>query len=204
MTQKKYFITGIDTDSGKTIASSILTEALQADYWKPVQAGTPTDADFVRSMVSDNLTIHPEGIMLKHPMSPHASADKEGRQIGIDELSLPDTSNHLIAEGAGGIMVPLNDNQLVIDVAKKFDLEVILVSRNYLGSINHTLLSVEYLKQHNLKVKGIIFNGDPTPSTEEYILNYTGLKCLLRIPTLKEVTPESIKAIAKTINPDTL
>lgn len=195
----QYFITGIDTDSGKTLVSAILAQALKADYWKPVQAGRPTDSDFIRKMTGNDVLVHPEGIMLEHPMSPHAAAALEHRNISVQDLNLPITENTLIVEGAGGIMVPINDNELVIDVASKFDLEVILVSRNYLGSINHTLLSIDYLKRNHFKLKGIVFNGPPTPSTEEYILNYSGLKCLFRINELESITQEKIKEIANSI-----
>lgn len=195
----RYFITGIDTDSGKTLVSAILAQALGADYWKPVQAGRPTDSDCIRKMTDEEVLVHPEGIMLEHPMSPHAAAKLENRDISVGGLSLPETENTLIVEGAGGIMVPINDNELVIDVASKFDLEVILVSRNYLGSINHTLLSIDYLKRNHFNIKGIVFNGPPTPSTEEYILGYSGLKCLFRVSELETITQETIKEISKSI-----
>ena len=197
---KRYFVTGIDTDSGKTIASAILTEKLKADYWKPVQAGFPTDSETIKSLVSDDLIIHSEGKILQAPMSPHAAAAREDFDLRIENLNLPETENTLIIEGAGGIMVPLNDDELVIDLAKKFETEVILVSRNYLGSINHTLLSIEYLKQKNYPIAGIIFNDETHPESEEYILNYSGLKCLGRIEKLEEVTPETITAQTKNIS----
>ncbi|MEQ6121264.1 dethiobiotin synthase [Reichenbachiella sp. MALMAid0571] len=196
--KKKYFVTGIDTDSGKTIVSAIIMETLKADYWKPVQAGEPTDSDFIRN-IHKHATIHPEGIMLHHPMSPHASADLENRKISMNDLKLPKTDNNLIIEGAGGIMVPVNDNELIVDVAKKFDLEVILVSRNYLGSINHTLLSIDYLKRNNFNIKGIVFNGEPNPSSEEYILKHSGLKCLFKIGQLSIIDTKTIEEIATTI-----
>ncbi len=192
-------MTGIDTDSGKTIVSAILMEALKAEYWKPVQAGEPTDSDFIRN-IHQQATIHPEGIYLKHPMSPHASAYLENRKISMSDLKLPQTSNNLIIEGAGGIMVPINDNELIIDVAKKFDLEVILVSRNYLGSINHTLLSIDYLKRNNYNIKGIVFNGETNISSEEYILKHSGLKCLFRVGQLASMDVKTVKEIASTIN----
>ena len=196
--KKKYFVTGIDTDSGKTIASAILVEALKADYWKAVQAGEPTDSDFMRNIHMKTI-VHSEGLFLKHPMSPHASADLENRDISLEDLKLPQTNNNLIIEGAGGIMVPVNDKELIIDVAKKFDLEVILVSRNYLGSINHTLLSIDYLKRNNYNIKGIIFNGESNPSSEQYILNHSGLKCLFRIAQIPSIDTKSIKKIASTV-----
>lgn len=189
---KKYFITGIDTDSGKTIASAIITQKLQADYWKPVQAGSPTDSDTLRSLISPDLIVHPEGEYLEAPMSPHAAAKLENREIGLAGLNLPDTQNTLVIEGAGGIMVPLNDQEMVIQVAKKFECEVILVSRIYLGSINHTLLSIDYLQRNNYKIAGVLFNGETNPETERIIQEYTGVKSIGRINHLEEVTPETI------------
>lgn len=189
---KRYFVTGIDTDAGKTLASAILTQQLKADYWKPIQAGEPTDSDQIRQLIDSSLVVHPEGVMLQHPMSPHAAARRENVQITADQFTLPETSNTLIIEGAGGLMVPFNAQDLVIDLAKQFEAEVILVSRNYLGSINHTLLSVAYLQTHNYPIKGIIFNGDPNEDTESFILQYTGLKCLGRIPMMDTITADTV------------
>lgn len=197
---KKYFVTGIDTDSGKSLVSSILVEALRADYWKPIQAGTPTDSDYVRDLVDSSTCIHPEAYALKHPMSPHAAAYLEGEEVKMEHIQMPEVDNHLVVEGAGGIMVPLNDQALIIDIAKKFDLEVILVSRNYLGSINHTLLSLEVLKKYELNVAGIIFNGPSTPTTEDYILKYSQVKCLGRIPQLEKIDQKVIKELATEID----
>lgn len=197
---KKYFVTGIDTDAGKTIASAILVEKLKADYWKPIQAGEPTDSDTVRSLVSADRTIHPEGIVLKAPMSPHAAAKLEDIDLRAEHLSVPETENSLIIEGAGGLLVPINDDEFVINLAKQFDVEVILVSRNYLGSINHTMLSISYLKQNGFKVAGIIFNDTPNPETERFILQYSQLPCLGRIDVLTEINPSTIQSQLKNIN----
>ncbi|MES2140755.1 MAG: dethiobiotin synthase [Bacteroidota bacterium] len=192
---KRFFITGIGTDVGKTIASAILVEALNADYWKPVQAGDldNTDTMKVRSLISNTRSkFHPETYRLTKQMSPHAAAEADGIKINIDTFTLPITSNSLIIEGAGGSMVPLNDKYLVIDLIQKLKAEVILVSSNYLGSINHTLLTVEALKSRNIPIAGIIFNGKSTKTSEEYILNYTGLKCLLSIEEEKKIDKEMI------------
>ncbi|MFN8414869.1 MAG: dethiobiotin synthase [Cytophagaceae bacterium] len=192
---KKYFVTAISTDSGKTLVSAILVNALQADYWKPVQSGAATkDSDAVKKLVySGNPVFHPETYCLEAPLSPHAAAALEGVTIDLNKIKLPDTEGHpLVIEGAGGIMVPLNNHDLVLDLIKNLDVEVVLVSNHYLGSINHTLLTAEVLKQHQIKVKGIIFNGEPNPATESIILEKTGYVCLLRIPKLAEVTPEIV------------
>ncbi|MCV9385723.1 dethiobiotin synthase [Reichenbachiella ulvae] len=196
---KRYFVTGIDTDAGKSIVSAILVQKLKADYWKPVQAGEPTDSNFVRSMIDSDLVIHPEGVILEHPMSPHAAAERENVKVERKQFSVPETENNLIIEGAGGLMVPINSSEFVIDFARDFDAEVILVSRNYLGSINHTMLSIEYLKSNDFKIKGLIFNDEPNPETESFILQYSGIPCLGHIPKLKEISAEEIAKQADNI-----
>ena len=195
---RNYFVTGIDTDSGKSVVCALLTQMVKADYWKPIQAGRPTDSEFIRAN-TENVKVHPEGIMLKYPMSPHASAILENKTISLDQLEMPKSNNSIIIEGAGGIMVPINDTELVIDIAYKFNLEVILVSRIYLGSINHTLLSIDYLKKHGFNIKGIVFNGERNSSTEDYIINYSGLDCLFKIDNIPEINSTSIKQLASTL-----
>lgn len=178
----RYFITGIDTDSGKTFVSAIFCEALKADYWKPVQAGLPRDADTVRKLITNKQTrIHPERFLLNTPASPHASAKADGVHITLDDFKLPDTNNTLIIEGAGGCLVPLNDNQFVIDLITALNSEAILVADLYLGSINHTLLTLEALRKRNIPLKGIVFNGDANPESERIILKHAEVPCLLRI-----------------------
>ncbi|EJF09252.1 dethiobiotin synthase [Pontibacter sp. BAB1700] len=173
---KRYFVTGIGTDVGKTVAAAILTEALQADYWKPVQAGGLdfTDTDTVKSLISNEKSVfHPEAYRLKMAASPHKAAAAEGIEIDVHGLELPETQNNLIVEGAGGLMVPLNKRYLVLDLVQQLGLEVILVSRNYLGSINHTLLTAEVLRYRKVPVAGIIFNGEENQTSEDFIIKYT-------------------------------
>ncbi|MEY4539511.1 MAG: hypothetical protein RLZZ306_1268 [Bacteroidota bacterium] len=180
----QYIIAGIGTEIGKTFISSILTEYLQADYWKPIQSGALdfTDTDTVKSLISNSKTVfHPEAYRLNEPMSPHAAAAIDGVEIELSKFKLPQTDNHLIIELAGGIMVPLNDRETNLDLIKKLNIPVILISKNYLGSINHTLLSVEILKMNNIEVKGLIFNGEQNKYSEDFILNYTKLECLGRV-----------------------
>lgn len=183
-----YFVTAIGTDSGKTLISTITALALDADYWKPVQAGFPTDTSTVDSLSQGSIYCHTEQFVLNTPSSPHAAAKIDNIQINIDDFQLPPSDKSLVIEGAGGIMVPLNNNDLVIDIAIKFNFPIILVSNNYLGSINHTLLSIEFLKNRGLNTVGIVFNGPANQSTEEIILTKSGLPCLLRVPQLKEIT----------------
>jgi dethiobiotin synthetase len=196
------FVTAIGTDSGKTIASAIITAALQADYWKPVQCGMDeTDSSIIKTLVSNPLTkIHPEKYLLKTAASPHLAAEIEGIKIQLEDFILPATSNDLILEGAGGILVPLNyDGDFVIDLAAKFEAEVIVVANLYLGSINHTLLTINELKRRNLNIKGIIFNGEPNETSEKVILSLTNLTCLLHIKKEAFFTKELVSEYAKKI-----
>ncbi|GIM48704.1 dethiobiotin synthase [Capnocytophaga stomatis] len=178
-----YFITGISTDVGKTIVSAIITEALQADYWKPIQAGDLENSDThkVKRLISNNKTLfHSSSYALNTPASPHLSAELDGISIDIKKIKRPDTDNHLVIEGAGGLLVPLNQTDTIADLILPSD-KIIIVSRHYLGSINHTLLTYEALKQRNLPVCGIIFSGKENKSSESIILKKTGTKFLGRI-----------------------
>ena len=193
-----YFVTAIHTDSGKTLISTILTQALQADYWKPIQAGLPRDTDYVKSLVSHARSVFfREAYLLQTPASPHAAALIDEVDIRLNDILLPKTQNeNLVIEGAGGLLVPLNEEHFVIDLAAKFDAEIILVSNHYLGSINHTLLTVQELKRRNLRVRGIIFNGAPNGATEAIILNHSGYRCLLRVIPHEEISREIINHYA--------
>lgn len=179
----KLFITGIGTDVGKTIASAITTEALKADYWKPIQAGDldTSDSHKIKAYLSNNKTvIHSNSYALNTAASPHLAAELDKIVIDLEKIIEPVTENHLVVEGAGGLFVPLNNQDCVIDLIKP-DYKVIVVSRHYLGSINHTLLTVEALKNRNITIAGILFNGDENKATESIILNKTGIKCIGRI-----------------------
>ncbi|MEY4012975.1 MAG: hypothetical protein RIT22_2099 [Bacteroidota bacterium] len=179
----KLFITGISTDVGKTVASAIIVEALQADYWKPIQAGDleHSDTHMVQSLISNTQSqFHPNSYALQTPASPHLAAAKDGITIDLNQIQEPQTTNHLVIEGAGGILVPLNDTESVVDIIQP-DYKVIVVSRHYLGSINHTLLTVEALQNRKIQVAGIIFSGEENTSSEQIILNRTGVICIGRI-----------------------
>ncbi|HEX8576926.1 MAG TPA: dethiobiotin synthase [Flavobacterium sp.] len=179
----KFFITGISTDVGKTIASSIITEALEADYWKPVQAGDlyHSDSHKVAAYISNKKTvIHPNSYALQTPASPHYAAKIDGVTIDLKNIKEPQTSNHLVIEGAGGLYVPLNEESYVIDLIQE-DYKVIIVSRHYLGSINHTLLTIQALQNRDIAIAGIIFSGDENKGTESVILKNTGVHYLGRI-----------------------
>lgn len=179
----KLFITGIGTDVGKTVASSIIVEALEADYWKPIQAGDleTSDTHKVKSRISNKKSqFHPNAYALNTPASPHYAASIDGVVIDLENIKEPKTDNHLVIEGAGGILVPLNDSDCVVDLIQK-DHKVIIVSRHYLGSINHTLLTVEGLLNRKINIAGIIFSGDENKATEDIILKKTGVKLIGRI-----------------------
>lgn len=179
----KIFITGISTDVGKTITSAIIVEAVEADYWKPIQAGDLDNSDShkVRSYVSNSKSqFFPNSYALNTPASPHLAAEIDGITIDLKQINEPKTENHLVIEGAGGIFVPLNENETIVDLIQT-DYKVIVVSRHYLGSINHTLLTIEAIENRGFKVAGIIFSGSENKATESLILNKTGIKCIGRI-----------------------
>lgn len=183
MNKKTIFITGIGTDVGKTITSAIITEALQADYWKPVQSGDlhHTDSIKVEQLVSNPKSVfHPAVYALQTPVSPHYAAALDEITIELSQLKRLSTENHLVIEGAGGVLVPLNDQHTILDLIYPDDF-VIVVSRHYLGSINHTLLTLEVLKAAGFKKIGIIFSGDAYSSTEDIILKKFQLPLLGRI-----------------------
>jgi len=179
----KLFITGIGTDVGKTIAAAIVTEALNADYWKPIQAGDLEESDShkIKKYLSNGTTvIHANSYAFKTPASPHLAAELDDIVVNLSDIKEPQTANHLVIEGAGGIYVPLNDNDTIANLIKP-DYKVIVVSRHYLGSINHTLLTVEALKHRGITIAGIIFNGDENAASESIILKKTGLAMIGRI-----------------------
>jgi dethiobiotin synthetase len=194
-------ITGIGTGVGKTLVSAIITEALQADYWKPIQAGYQegTDSDSVKKLIANkNIVIHPELFRLKLAASPHIAAREEGVEIDLDNLKkafheitakVKDRENsqrYLIIEGAGGLMVPLNEKDFVLDLIKKLDAKVILVSRNYLGSINHSLLTAQTCKSHGLQVLGWVFN-DQYLNYENEIVQWSGIPKIASIPFCENI-----------------
>jgi len=194
---KNIFVTAIGTDSGKTVVSAILCEAFGAYYWKPVQAGLPRDTDTVTSMVSNkNFRSYPERYLLQTPASPHAAAKVDGVQIKLNDFKIPGNDLTVI-EGAGGCLVPINDDEFVIDLAKHLDCEIVLVSNLYLGSINHTLLTLELLKNRKMVLKGIIFNGPSTPESERIILHHAGVPCLLRIAQETVMNKERVSHYAQ-------
>lgn len=212
------FITGIGTDVGKTLVAAIITESLQADYWKPVQAGfsNGTDAEWVKQKLTNRTSIiHPETYKLTLPASPHIAAREEGIRIDLDLIVKNfeeienakrfsdighQSSDILIIEGAGGLLVPLNENEFVIDLIKKLNASVILVSRNYLGSINHSLLTARVCKAHNLKVIGWIFN-DQYLHYEDEIEKWSGYPRIASVPFSNNPDKEFVRERAFSVRP---
>ena len=199
---QKIFVTGISTEVGKTVASAIITEALEADYWKPVQAGDldNTDSHKVARLVSNIKTvIHPSSYELKTPMSPHAAAEIDGIRIDRFHINEPKTDNHLVIEGAGGLLVPLNEEDTMFDIIMP-SYKVIVVSRHYLGSINHSLLTINWLKQKGYDVS-VLFSGNKNPHTENIILHKTGVSLIGRINEEEHFDKNVVKRYADTFRP---
>ncbi len=202
-TVKRIFITGISTEVGKTMTSAIVVEALKADYWKPIQAGDLeySDSHKVADLISNQKTvIHENSYALKFPMSPHASAALEGIEIDLDKIEEPRTNNHLVIEGAGGLLVPLNQENTILDLIRPH-YKVIVVSRHYLGSINHSLLTVERLQNMGLEV-ALLFSGEENKATETIIAKMTGARVLGRINEEKEFNREVVSQYANNLLPE--
>lgn len=196
---RKIFVTGIGTDVGKTVVSAILTEGLQADYWKPIQTGAAfgSDTEKVKRLVTNGVSVvHPEAYRFDAYVAPHAAAMSEKKSIDFDAINCPQTTNTLIIEGAGGLLVPINEDYFMVDLIKKLNAETILVSQNYLGNINHTLLSCEALKSRGINVLGIVFTGTENAASEAIILKYAGYPLLGRVNREVAITPEIIKKYA--------
>ena len=193
-----FFVTGTDTDVGKTVVSAWLVARLGACYWKPVQAGNhpETDSAIVRRL-SDAPPdrILPEAYVLLEPIAPHEAARRAGVTIDMQKLAPPPCDRPLVVEGAGGLMVPLTDRAFVIDLAHELDLPVVLVTRSTLGTINHTLLSLEAIRRRGLHLAGVVVNGPETPHNRAAIERYGQVEIIAEIPWLDQMTAASLKAI---------
>lgn len=196
-------IAGIHTGIGKTVCSAVICQALGFDYWKPVQAGEldNTDSHFIkRNVTNPGCTIHPEKFRLTIPASPHYAAAADAVEIKSSDFVLPQSDNSVVVETAGGIMSPLSDTFLNIDLMQQLNLPAIVVSNNYLGSINHTLLTVEAMQKRGIDIKGLVFSGSEFASTRQFILQYTKLRLLFSIPQFDKITPATIADFAKTVS----
>ena len=189
-------VAGIGTGVGKTLVAAVLVEALGADYWKPLQAGDlhATDTMTVSALTTPGRgRIHPEAYRLSQPVSPHAAAAADGVAIDPGRLALPAGGAALVVELAGGVLVPLGGGLTNADLLERWGLPVVLVSRYYLGSINHTLLSVEALRSRGLTIAGLVFNGEPVAASRAEILALTGLPVLLDLPELDELSADAVR-----------
>ena len=194
-------ILGIHTGIGKTIASAVLAEAMAADYWKPVQAGMEErDMQTVTQLLTDGHNrVHEEAVKLSQPMSPHAAAAIDGVDIDYTKFAWPKTNKTLLVETAGGILSPMSATTTMADFVSHYNLTALLVVQNYLGSINHTLLSIEVLKNRGIKLLGLVINGHAYESSETFIEQYSQVPIIARIPHFDKLDNNSISACAATI-----
>jgi dethiobiotin synthetase len=198
-----FFVTGTDTDVGKTVVAAWLVARLGASYWKPVQAGIDpeTDSDTVRRLAGVGPDrILPEAYVLPDPLAPHEAARRAGLAIDMAKLVPPASDRPLVVEGAGGLMVPLGEQSYIIDLARDLDLPLILVARSTLGTINHTLLSLEAIRRRGLPLAGVIINGPETPHNRAAIERYGRVQIIAEIPRLDPLTSASLLAIEPEID----
>lgn len=191
----RVFVTGTDTDAGKTIASAWLCLHSGADYWKPVQSGHPPDRDADTVARLSGANIHPERHVLKAPLSPAEAARLEGVSITLDDFSLPHTSRPLVIEGAGGVLVPLNENATMLDLMVRLGAPVIVVGRSGLGTINHTCLTLMALRARHLPVLGVILCGEPNPANRKAIERFGNVRVLAEIPRLESLSRQALQTV---------
>lgn len=200
----KVVVIGIHTGIGKTFCSTVMVEALKADYWKPIQAGDLDQSDtlFVKAhTASANRRFHPEAYRLNTPASPHYAAQLDGISIALENVHVPETENHLIIETAGGLMSPINESQTVLDLVKHLNLPVILVVGYYLGSINHTMLTLNVLQQHQIPLLGLAFSGHEVAHSKSFILQNCKAPELFSLPFVEEVNTAAVQQLAQHIKP---
>jgi dethiobiotin synthetase len=200
-TKRSIAIAGIHTGIGKTIAAAVIAEAMDADYWKPVQAGIEErDTETVQRLLTNgSKRVHQEAFVLSQPMSPHAAAAIDGVDIDITKFDWPSTQKTLLVETAGGLLSPMSSTATMADFISYYRLPVILVVQNYLGSINHTLLSLEVLKGRGMQLLGIVMNGTANNASETYIEQYAGVPILARIPYFETLDNKFVTACAAEI-----
>ena len=191
----KIFVTGTDTDVGKTVVAAWLCSHWQADYWKPIQTGSRegTDSKTIAHL-SPNTVIHPESYIFSEPVSPHLAAQLEDKEIDIAEITVPKTTNTLIIEGAGGLFVPINDEFLMIDLIADLQVPVLIVARSTLGTINHSCLTIEALRQQQIPILGMILNGPPNVSNAQAIEQWGQVPVLAHCPVFDPLTTESLQS----------
>lgn len=186
-------VTGTDTGIGKTVLSGAIAQALGAAYWKPIQSGLEEETDSERTAAL-GLRILPEAYRLNTPCSPHWAAEIDGVTLEDAALELPEGEPDLVVEGAGGVLVPIREDLLYADLFARWGLPVVLAARTELGTINHSLLSIEALKARGVPILGVAFVGEPIENTEATIARIGKVKRLGRLPILPEVTAEALRA----------
>ena len=191
----KIFITGSDTNVGKTLISTWIALHTGFSYFKPIQTGSSARSDSRQVRRLSNAKIYPESYMYKEPLSPHLAAQMENDRIDMGKIRLPEVSN-LIIEGAGGVLVPINDTYFMVDLIKKMQVPVILVARTTLGTINHTLLSLEALRSRNISVAGVIMNGQNNLQNANTIEALGRVSVIAQFPKLQKVSTHALKCIA--------
>jgi dethiobiotin synthetase/malonyl-CoA O-methyltransferase len=190
------FVTGTDTDVGKTLVSAWLTQAWGAEYWKPVQTGAADITDYgTLGRLVPGAVIHPSAYVFQAPLSPHEAARRERARIDLSSMVLPQTDKPLVVEGAGGIMVPLNDTALTIDLVERLGLPALVVARSGLGTINHTLLTLEALRRRRLPILGVVMNGQKNPANRQAIEHFGGVPVLAEIQPLPAVTAAVVASL---------
>ena len=198
---KRVFITGTDTNIGKTVVSAILMAGTGGDYWKPVQSGTVdgTDSQFIQSLLGCSAErIHKERFVLSQPLSPHAAALIDDEHINLSDFVLPEAGDrNLIVEGAGGVLVPLNEHHLVVDLIERLDLPAIVVARSGLGTINHTLMTLRTLRSQGVQVIGVIMNGTKNQSNRQAIEHYGQIPVIGEVEPLAVLSPDVLKSAFK-------
>lgn len=192
---EKLFVTGTGTDVGKTFVSGLLLSGLDAAYWKPVQSGSPTDTDFLKAATGCNPSkFKPEQYRFAEPVSPHLAAQMEGLQIQMDKFELPEHhEKHLIVEGAGGILVPLNQQHMMVDLIENLHLPVLVVAHSTLGTINHTLLTLKELRHRKIEIFGVFLNGPRNRSNKQAIETFGDTLVVGECERLPQVTAASLK-----------
>ncbi|MDJ0513908.1 MAG: dethiobiotin synthase [Methyloceanibacter sp.] len=193
-----FFVTGTDTEVGKTVVSAWLLTQLDAAYWKPIQAGTvpTTDSATVQQLAELPVSrVLPEAYLLPEPMAPHESARRANIALDMEKIKLPPHDGLVIVEGAGGLMVPIAGGAYMIDLADQLDLPIILVARSTLGTINHTLLSLEAIRRRGLPLAGVVISGPETPHNRAAIERFGKVEVIAEIPQLETVDRETLKGI---------
>ncbi len=189
------FVAGIGTGIGKTVVSAILCNALKGDYWKPVQSGSKegVDSKTVKELSSHSpFTVFPETYSFREPLAPYQASLIEGTLVDPEKFQIPTSERPIVIEGAGGVLVPITRDFFVIDLIEKLRVQVVLVSKNYLGSINHTLLTIEMLKRRRIPILGIVFNGPQNLETQRFIREYSDIPMLGEVREEDPLTPEVV------------